>query len=113
MEREVVKSTGRKEKTSCSTQSAKEKSIQRLKNGNISTPTSRKVQMGGRITEGNANIRGGKLNHYDDCKTMLEVGGNSTKLSKSPKFSSVINFWQEKSENTVPICEHSTIKPIT
>ena len=25
----------------------------------------------------------------------------------------MINFWREKSENTGPICEHSTIKPIT
>ena len=45
--------------------------------------------MGERMTEGNANIRGGKLNLNDDCKTMLEVGRN--KLSKSPKFSSVKN----------------------
>jgi hypothetical protein len=96
MEREVVKSTGRMDKTSCSAQSAKERFIQSLKNGSIISPTSRKVQMGGRKSEGNANIGGGKLNLNDDCKTMLEVGGNSKILSKSPKFSSVINFWQEK-----------------
>jgi hypothetical protein len=43
---------------------------------------------------------------------MLEVGEeNHRKLSKSPKFSSVIHFWRGKSENTVPICEHSTNKP--
>jgi hypothetical protein len=59
--------------------------------------------MNGKLTEGNANMRGGKLNQKDDCKAMLEVGENSRKLSKSPKFSSVINFWREKSENTGPI----------
>jgi hypothetical protein len=113
MERVVVKSTVRMDKTSCSAQSAKERFIRSLKNGSILSPTSRKVQMDGKLTEGNANMRGGKLNQNDDCKTMLEVGENSRKLSKSPKFSSVINFWREKSENTGPICEHSTIKPIT
>ena len=85
MEREVVKTTGRMEKTSCSAQSAKEKFIQSLKNGNISTPTSRKVQMGEEVNEGNANIRGGKVTQNDNCKTMLEVGENGRKLSKSPK----------------------------
>ena len=66
--------------------------------------------MGGRITEGNANIRGGKLNLNDDCKTMLEVGDNSRILSKSPKFNSVVNVWRGKSEKTILICEHSTIQ---
>jgi hypothetical protein len=46
MEREVVKSTGRMYKTSCSS---------------IISPTSRKVQMGGKVNEGNANFRGGKV----------------------------------------------------
>ena len=58
--------------------------------------------------EGNANIRGGKLIQNDNYKTMLEVGGNRR---KSPKFSSLMNFWHDKSENTIPMCEHSTSQP--
>ena len=57
-------------------------------------------------------VRGEKLN--DGCKTMLEVGENYRTFLKSPKFSSVMNFWREKSkkntENTSLICEHSTMK---
>ena len=71
MERQVVKSLGKMEKTSCSVQSAKEKFIESLKNGNISTPTSRKVQMGGQVYEGNANFRGGKATQNDERKTMF------------------------------------------
>ena len=66
--------------------------------------------MGGKVNEGNANFRGGKVTQNDDCKSMLEVGENIRKLSKSPKFNSVMNLWREKYENTIPICEHSTIK---
>jgi hypothetical protein len=66
MERGLVKGTGRMDTTSSSAQSAKKRFIQSLKNGSDISSTSRKVQMGGRMAEGNANIRGGKLNQNDD-----------------------------------------------
>ena len=81
MEREVVNSEGwRKPAAQLSHPRG---SLYKVGSGNISTPTSRKFQMGGKVTEGNANIRGGKLIQNDDCKTKLEVGGNSRKVSKS------------------------------
>ena len=82
-----------------------------MNNVNITTPTSRKVQMDGKDKEGNANMEGGKVTKNDDWKTMLEVGENSRKHLKSPKFNSVMTFWREKSENNIPICEYSTTQP--
>ena len=53
MERVVVKSTVRMDKTSCSAQSAKARFIRSLKNGSVLSLTSRTVEMDGKLTAGN------------------------------------------------------------